>query len=85
MTQNLRKIKGWSQAELANKTDISQVMVGKYERGEATPSFEVAQKIADAFDISLDALSGRENQDLLDKHIVQKVKEIYRSGNLRRS
>lgn len=41
---DLRKEKGMSQTELANKTGISQVMVGKYERGDASPSIEVAKK-----------------------------------------
>ena len=78
---NFRKEKGWSQAELANKAGISQVMVGKYERGDAIPSFDVAKKIADAFEISLDTLSGSMSQELLDKEIVQKVKEIQNLDN----
>jgi len=40
---SLRKAKAWSQADLANKTGISQVMVGKYEPGGAVPSLEVAK------------------------------------------
>ena len=35
---DLRKEKDMSQTELATKTGISQVMVGKYERGDASPS-----------------------------------------------
>jgi len=33
-------------------------MVGKYERGDASPSIEVAKKIADALEVSLDYLVG---------------------------
>lgn len=55
---DLRKERSWSQADLANKTGISLVMVGKYERGDAIPSIEVAKKIADAFEVSLDYLVG---------------------------
>ena len=53
----LRKSKGWSQADLANKTGISQVMVGKYERGDAIPSIEVAKRIADALGFNLEIAS----------------------------
>ena len=45
---NLRSEKGWSQTELANKSEVSRVMIGKYERGEAVPSNEAAKKIDDA-------------------------------------
>ena len=41
----LRDQKGWSQSELANRAGVSHVMIGKYERGDATPSLEVAKKI----------------------------------------
>ena len=43
---------------MAAKADISQVMVGKYEREDAVPSFEVAKKLADALEVSLDYLIG---------------------------
>ena len=50
----LRDQKGWSQSELANRAGVSHVMIGKYERGDATPSLEVAKKIADTLEVSLD-------------------------------
>lgn len=55
---DLRNAKGWSQADLANKTGIAQVMVGKYERGDAILSIEVAKRITDALEVSLDFLIG---------------------------
>lgn len=72
----LRKSKNWSQAELASKTDISQVMIGKYERGDATPSIEVAKKIADAFEVSLDYLIGEGQNVTFDKKIIERIKNI---------
>ncbi|MCP4503319.1 MAG: helix-turn-helix transcriptional regulator [Deltaproteobacteria bacterium] len=33
-------------------------MVGRYERGEMTPSIDVAKKLADSLDVTLDFLSG---------------------------
>lgn len=72
----LRKQKGWSQSDLANKTGISQVMVGKYERGDASPSIEVAKKIADAFAISLDSLVGEGINASFDKKTLTRIKDI---------
>ena len=55
---DLRKAKNWSQADLAKELSVSRIIVGKYERNEASPSIDIAKKIADAFDISLDYLVG---------------------------
>jgi transcriptional regulator with XRE-family HTH domain len=73
---DLRKQKGWSQADLAKKTGISQVMVGKYERGDAIPSIEVAKKIADALEVSLDYLVGEGINSKFDKLTLKRIEEI---------
>lgn len=72
----LRKDKEWSQADLANKTGVSQVMIGKYERGDAAPSIEVAKKMADAFAVSLDYLVGEGQNASFDKKTMKRIKEI---------
>jgi transcriptional regulator with XRE-family HTH domain len=73
---DLRKSKGWSQADLAGKTDISQVMVGKYERGDTVPSIEVAKRIADALEVSLDYLVGEGTNSKFDKKTLMRIEEI---------
>lgn len=73
---DLRKEKEISQTELANKTGISQVMVGKYERGDASPSIEVAKKIADALEVSLDYLVGEGVNSKFDKSTLKRIEEI---------
>lgn len=55
---DLRDQKAWSQSDQATKSSISRVMIGKYEREEAVPSIEVAKKIAQAFEVTLDYLGG---------------------------
>lgn len=52
----LRKQKGWSQPELGKEIGTSGAIIGRYERGEITPSIEVAKKLADAFGVTLDYL-----------------------------
>ena len=71
----LRKEKGWSQYELSKRISVSREIIGRYERGDAMPSIEIAKKIADAFDISLDYLSGSTNRQM-DKATLNRVEEI---------
>lgn len=71
----LRKQKKISQEELAKKIGVHQNVIGRYERGEARPSIELATKLATVFEVSLDYLVG--NTDLeLDKAIIDKVVTI---------
>ena len=53
---SLRKDNGWSQQQLANEIGTSGPIIGRYERGEITPSVEVAKKLAKAFRVTLDYL-----------------------------
>ena len=52
----LRKERSWSQPELGKQVGTSGAIIGRYERGEITPSIEVAKKLADAFGVTLDYL-----------------------------
>ena len=54
----LRKERSWSQPDLGKKAGTSGAIIGRYERGEITPSIEVAKKLADAFGVTLDFLVG---------------------------
>lgn len=78
----LRKKKDWSQADLAVKIEVSRVIIGKYERDEATPSIEVAKRIADALGVSLDSLVGEGANaqfDMQDIKRLQQIKELDQS------
>lgn len=60
--EELRSLKGWSQAELARNFGTSAAIAGRYERGDAAPSIEVARRIADAFDVTLDYMTDPESK-----------------------
>ena len=72
----LRDKINWSQTDLADKSGVSRVMIGKYERAEAAPSIDAAKKIADAFDVSLDYLVGEGQNATFDKKTVKRLQEI---------
>lgn len=73
---DLRKSKKWTQADFAIQTDISQVMVSKYERGDAIPSIEVATKIAKALEVSLDYLVGEGQNAFFDKEMMDRLEYV---------
>lgn len=52
----LRNSKKLKQEELAQKINISKSAIGMYERNEREPSFEIVEKIASFFEVSIDFL-----------------------------
>ncbi len=52
----LRALKKLSQTQLAEELDISRSRLGSYEEGRAEPPYDLLIKIADHFDIAIDAL-----------------------------
>lgn len=52
----LRRAVGWSQAELAQKLQISASAVGMYEQGRREPAAEQLVRMAALFEVSVDYL-----------------------------
>ncbi len=71
----LRKKRGFSQEELAKKLGTQAPAIGRYERGGAKPTIEVASKISKALGVSLDYLVGNTDVEL-DKDVIDRVVEI---------
>jgi transcriptional regulator with XRE-family HTH domain len=72
----LRKQKDMSQTDLAKAAGVSREIIGRYERGEAMPSIEVAKKIADTFAVSLDYLVGEGINASFDKKSLSRLQDI---------
>lgn len=72
----LRKEKGWSQGELAQKIDASREIIGKYERNENLPSIEMVAKMAKAFGVTVDFLIGEGENASYDKETVERISDI---------
>lgn len=81
----MRKEKDWSQTDLANESSVSREMIGKYERGEASPSIEAAKKIADAFGVSLDYLVGEGHNSSFDKATLKRLQDVQKLSSEEKS
>ena len=71
----LRKEQGISQTALAKKLGIHKNVLGRYERNEVLPSIEIARKIADILDVSLDYLTGKVDVEM-DKITRKRILEV---------
>lgn len=52
----LRKLRGWTQDEFANKLKIKRSVIGSYEEARAEPRLDVMESICNIFKLSLDDL-----------------------------
>jgi transcriptional regulator with XRE-family HTH domain len=64
-----------SQDVLAKELGVHGAVIGRYERDEVKPNVEMATKIAEALNISLDYLVGSSNL-ILDKDIIKRIENI---------
>ena len=53
---SLRRMRGLSQEELADRIGVTRQTLSKYETGESLPDIERCKAIADFFEISMDEL-----------------------------
>ncbi|MCX2765175.1 helix-turn-helix transcriptional regulator, partial [Aquimarina muelleri] len=66
-----RKQKKIKQSDLGKMVGTSGDIIGKYERGENTPSIDVATKIADALGVTLDYLVKDGEYEQIDKETLK--------------
>ncbi|QEC67404.1 LexA family transcriptional regulator [Panacibacter ginsenosidivorans] len=52
----LRKLRGWTQEEFANKLKIKRSLIGAYEEERAEPRLDVLENLCNIFKLSLDEL-----------------------------
>ena len=82
--KKLRKQRDLTQEELAKLLNISRTTYVGYERKTSEPNLEFLFKLADFYDVSLDYLCGRQNNNLvyvdslteLQKQLVSTIKDM---------
>lgn len=70
---SLRKQKGLKRDELGKIVGISGAVIGRYERDEITPSDEIAKKMTNVFEVSLDFLTGSTTFVIQDKKMLYRL------------
>ena len=70
-----RKRRGLSQAEIGRRIGIQGDAYGRYERNTVKPNIEIATKISDILNVSLDYLVGKRDSEL-DEDVLKKIEDI---------
>ena len=84
--KNLRKENKMTQAELSEKLNsqfglnTDRVMISKWETGFQTPIVSTLSCLAQLFNVSLDYLSGTENEEKIQKDNIEIAKVALFSG-----
>ena len=58
----IRKEKGFTQNEIADKVGVTSQAVSKWEKDLASPDIDILLKLSEIFDISVDELLGKETK-----------------------
>ncbi len=66
---SLRKEKKLTQEELAEILEVSRQTISKWELNDTSPDLKQAKKIAEYFEVSLDALAGFDINNIITKKI----------------
>ena len=61
--RRFRKERGLTQKQVAEAIGIREAVYQRYDQGRAMPSVAVVMKIADAFDVPMDYLVGRNDEE----------------------
>jgi transcriptional regulator with XRE-family HTH domain len=74
----LRKLRGWTQEEFANKLKIKRSLIGAYEEERAEPRLDVLENLCNIFKLSLDELllkdlAGAKGGNYVDKRRLLKM------------
>ncbi|MBS1611662.1 MAG: helix-turn-helix transcriptional regulator, partial [Bacteroidetes bacterium] len=56
----LRKLKSWTQSDLADELNIKRAVIGSYEEGRARPTYEVLVDLSKMFNYKIDDLITRD-------------------------
>ena len=74
--KQLREARGWTQAELARKLNISRNGVNTWEQGLSIPSPHFLVELAKIFSVSTDFLLGVESLDTINVVSDLSVKDV---------
>lgn len=76
----LRKLRGWTQEEFAQKLRIKRSLLGAYEEERAEPRIDILEVVADMFKLTLDDLLRRDVSDNKTNYISRRRAQKLVSG-----
>lgn len=71
----LRKDLGLSQEDLAIKLNMTQQRISAYEKGKREPDIETIKQFADFFNVSIDYLLGKSDNNSVEDSFKHKYRE----------
>ncbi len=74
--RQLRKEKGWTLEKLSNKTHIAINTLSQYETNKREPSIETLKLFADTFNVSLDYLLNKSDQNIVGHNLNRNVVRV---------
>jgi HTH-type transcriptional regulator, competence development regulator len=74
--RKLREKENLSQKDFAKKIGISNVVLSRYEKDERKPDYDMLNKIADYFEVSVDHLLGREEKVKTKEDSLEEVNKL---------
>src|ERR1700750_1855571 len=77
----LRRLRGWTQEEFANKLKIKRSLLGAYEEERAEPRIEVLEAIGSIFKLSLDELLLKDLGDTKNNFLAKRRASKLASGS----
>ncbi|MEO6329010.1 MAG: LexA family transcriptional regulator [Ginsengibacter sp.] len=72
----LRKLRGWTQEEFANKLGIKRSLIGAYEEERADPRLEVLEVMSDMFKVTLDELLRQDLSEVKGSNYLTKRRQL---------
>ncbi|MEO7445577.1 MAG: LexA family transcriptional regulator [Ferruginibacter sp.] len=77
----LRKLRGWTQEEFAQKINIKRSLVGAYEEERADPRLDVLEIVADMFKLTLDELFLKDLSDTGSSYLAKRRQQKMQSAD----
>jgi transcriptional regulator with XRE-family HTH domain len=79
----LRKLRGWTQEEFAQKLRIKRSLLGAYEEERAEPRIDILEVVADMFKLTLDDLLRKDVSDTKANYIAKRrAQKIMANGRV---
>ena len=73
----MRKMKGFTQEEIAEKIGVTRQAVAKWEAGETVPDLDKCKMLAEVFEVSLDDLANYEPEENIGLGLPPKGKHLF--------